>query len=325
MAPMELGSRRGSKDLDRYLLDGEKLVAAVHQHWAKVSGQIAAALGAFLLALFLDFNLPRDAQALSTFAWWFFFAVLLWAAYHVINWQRDWFVATDKRLLLFHGLITRKVSMMPLIKVTDMQYTRTIPGRLAGYGRFIMESAGQDQALSQVNFVPKPDHHYRAICAEIFGVDDSERVMEYVDLPYAGEPGPGGSGASGGGDMGPGGGGAGGPGGAGGSGRGPGGPGGSGPAGPAGPGAGGTHPPGSSSSGYSTAIPIHRPAMPEEQTERPEDEAGRIHDYSYTDSIYRSADLERDERRKARRGQVPVDREADTGPIPIYPREEWSG
>jgi hypothetical protein len=66
--------------------------------------------------------------------------------------------------------------------------------------------------------------------------------------------------------------------------------------------------------------------MPEEQTERPEDEAGRIHDFSassYSESIYRSADLERAARRKGRRGHVAVDREADTGPIPIYPRQDW--
>ena len=86
------------------------------------------------------------------------------------EWRHDWFVATDKRLLLFYGFITRKVSMMPLIKVTDMSYERSVPGRLLGYGRFVMESAGQDQALHEVNWVPEPDHNYRVICAEIFGV-----------------------------------------------------------------------------------------------------------------------------------------------------------
>ena len=40
-----------------------------------------------------------------------------------------------------------------------------------------MESAGQDQALHHVNWVPDPDHTYRAICAEIFGVDDRDRVL----------------------------------------------------------------------------------------------------------------------------------------------------
>ena len=49
--------------------------------------------------------------------------------------------------------------MMPLIKVTDMSYNRSVPGRILGYGRFVMESAGQDQALREVNWVPDPDQH----------------------------------------------------------------------------------------------------------------------------------------------------------------------
>jgi len=59
---------------------------------------------------------------------------------------------------------------------TDMSYSRSIPGRILGYGQFIMESAGQDQALHDINWVPDPDHTYRAICAEMFGVDDHDRV-----------------------------------------------------------------------------------------------------------------------------------------------------
>src|SRR5215207_9277290 len=228
MGPISFGNRRGSRDLDRYLLDGEKLVAAVHQHWAKISGHLAAAFAALLLALYLDFELPRSAQPVSTVAWWVFIGVLIWAGFHVFMWRYDWFVATDKRLLLFHGLITRRVSMMPLIKVTDMSYTRTVPGRMLGYGRFIMESAGQDQALSAINFVPDPDHHYRAICAEIFGVEDSERVHEVGEVPYAGQPGP--RPPTFGGGAGPGG-----PGGPGGP-TGPEGPGPSGPGAPGGPG-----------------------------------------------------------------------------------------
>lgn len=176
------------RELRRYLLDGEKLVTAVHQHWAKVIWQVTAAVAAFIVALWADFSAPRSAQPFVTLLWVVFFGVLVWAAYHVVNWRLDWFVATDKRLLLFHGFITRQVSMMPLIKVTDMSYHRSIPGRMLKYGRFVMESAGQDQALGTINFVPRPTHHYRAICAEIFGVDDMERVVEVLpedDDPYA--------------------------------------------------------------------------------------------------------------------------------------------
>ena len=161
-------------ELDRYLLDGERLVTAVHQHWGKVAEPVASAVAAGALALWVDATIPAELALVSTLLWWAWFAVLARTAYKIAEWRHDWFVATDKRLLLFYGFVTRKVSMMPLSKVTDMSYNRSVPGRMLGYGRFVMESAGQDQALREVNWVPDPDQHYRAICAEIFGVADHE-------------------------------------------------------------------------------------------------------------------------------------------------------
>ena len=168
-------------ELDRYLLDGERLVTAVHQHWGKVAEPVATAVAAGMLALWVDATIPPELGLVSTVLWWAWFAVLARTAYKIAEWRHDWFVATDKRLLLFYGFVTRKVSMMPLSKVTDMSYNRSIPGRMLGYGRFVMESAGQDQALREVNWVPDPDQHYRAICAEIFGVADHGE-------PHAAEP-----------------------------------------------------------------------------------------------------------------------------------------
>ncbi|WP_406833067.1 PH domain-containing protein [Pedococcus sp. KACC 23699] len=167
-------SERRHAELDRYLLDGERLVTAVHQHWGKVAEPVASAAAGLVVALWADVKLPPSVGVVSTVLWWAWFALVLRMAYLVAEWRHDWFVATDKRLLLFYGFITRKVSMMPLAKVTDMSYERSVPGRILGYGRFVMESAGQDQALRVVNWVPDPDHHYRAICAEIFGVSDHE-------------------------------------------------------------------------------------------------------------------------------------------------------
>ena len=59
--------------------------------------------------------------------------------------------------------------MMPLLKVTDMTYDRSILGRVLGYGKFVLESAGRDQALSRIDHVPDADTHYRAICTQLFG------------------------------------------------------------------------------------------------------------------------------------------------------------
>jgi hypothetical protein len=175
---MSPAPRGNHQELDRYLLDGERLVTAVHQHWGKVAEPVGSAVAGAVVALWVDARIPPEAGWLGTVVWWAWFALVLRAAYRVAEWRHDWFVATDKRLLLFYGFITRKVSMMPLMKVTDMSYERSVPGRLVGYGRFVMESAGQDQALREVNWVPQPDHHYRAICAEIFGVADHDRVLD---------------------------------------------------------------------------------------------------------------------------------------------------
>ena len=175
---------RRHEELDRYLLDGERLVTAVHQHWGKVAEPVGSAVVGCVFAFWVDARIDPALGFLSTAVWWAWFAVVARMAYKLAEWRHDWFVATDKRLLLFYGFITRKVSMMPLMKVTDMSYERSVPGRILGYGRFVMESAGQDQALREVNWVPQPDGHYRAICAEIFGVADHARLDDDGYGPY---------------------------------------------------------------------------------------------------------------------------------------------
>ena len=165
-------ARRSSSDLSRYLLDGERVVLAIHQHWLKVVEPILTAVVAVFLALWLDVTLPDRYVPIGTVMWIFAILLIGRAGWTWYEWGRDWFVVTDKRLLMIKGFIVRHVPMMPLMKVTDMKYERTLPGRFLGYGRFIMESAGQDQAMREVDLVPRSDEVYRIICSEIFGVED---------------------------------------------------------------------------------------------------------------------------------------------------------
>jgi hypothetical protein len=182
-----MGPTPSRSEIDLYLVDGERIVFAVHQHWGRVAEPVASAVAGLVVAGWLDAKVAPELGLLSTVAWWAWFALAGRAAWKVVNWRHDWFIATDKRLLLFHGFITRRVPMMPLTKVTDMAYERSVPGRIFGYGRFVLESAGQDQALHKVSFVPDPDHHYRVICSEIFGVGDRPDPFEDpFDRPFDG-------------------------------------------------------------------------------------------------------------------------------------------
>ena len=71
-------------------------------------------------------------------------------------------------MLLATGIVTRKVAMMALVKVTDMSFERSSLGRLLGYGEFILESAGAEQALRVVDFLPYPEQLYLEVCGLIF-------------------------------------------------------------------------------------------------------------------------------------------------------------
>jgi len=275
-------TRDTPKGLDRVLLPGEKLVVAVHSHWATLIEPVASTVAALALAIWIDSNVTRRTQTFGTIFWWVFIAVLLRLLWILFDYGNHWFLATDKRLLLRYGIITKKVAMMPLLKVTDMSYVRTAPGRILGYGKFVLESAGQDQALREVKWVPDPDRTYRVICAEIFHITPPPGDEDYEEIDLPGFP-----------DDGS---------------RGPGRPGGpAGPAGPAGPGGpGGPTPPVSpinptaSGDSYPDVHRTHNPiqerldsysrAVPVQRGPRPE-------------TVYESDDL-----RRRRRG-------ADTGPI----------
>ena len=163
---MDAGGFRG---LERYLLPTERRVIAVRRHWARLAGPALSALGGLVVLMWLDQVLPLGlplARDLLLAAWVLLLARLTW---RVLEWREDWFVVTDRRLLMRSGLVTRRVAMMPLIKVTDMSYSRPPAGRLLGYGEIVIESAGHDQALRRIRHLPDPDVLYLEICELLFG------------------------------------------------------------------------------------------------------------------------------------------------------------
>lgn len=162
------------RGLQRYLLPGERTVAEIRPHGIVLVKPALVILVATLIAGWLDVSVSDASSGVLTWIWFAWLAVLVWSAWQWIEWRNTRVVATDKRIVLFEGWLKHKVSMMPLKKVTDMAYERSIPGRILGYGTFILESAGQDQALSRIDFVPHPDANYRAITGEIFGIVDPE-------------------------------------------------------------------------------------------------------------------------------------------------------
>ncbi len=160
-------------EVNKYLLPHEQQVVTVRRHPAMLMGPALLTLGGLIAAVAVSDTILKG-QLLLVYLVWIGWATLLarliWKA---LGWAVDYFVVTSQRMILTSGVLTRKVAMMPMAKVTDMSFQRSFWGRLLGYGEFILESAGQDQALRTVDHIPYPEQLYLEVCNLIFPSKDA--------------------------------------------------------------------------------------------------------------------------------------------------------
>lgn len=165
------------KEIPRYLADTETSALGGQIHEAVMILPISAFVVGTIGVFFAFGQLPDDADGARNVVALLWFALLLWVVWQWFEWTRDVIFITGYRIIKVHGIIVRKVAMMPIGKVTDMSYLKTPAGYLLGYGEFIVESAGQDQALRDIKFVPDPDNTYRHIQNLLF-----KKVPQDVNL-----------------------------------------------------------------------------------------------------------------------------------------------
>ena len=153
----------------RYLASEEHLELEVRRHFAVLVRPLLEAIGVVVVGVVIGYILSPDdgSDLLDTVLGLvaaFFFLRLGWKLW---EWYEDRIVVTDQRVVEISGILTRRVASMPLSKVTDMTYRRSLLGRLMGYGELVLESAGQQQALERISHLPHPDDFYRTLTSLI--------------------------------------------------------------------------------------------------------------------------------------------------------------
>ena len=155
----------------RYLLSGEQLVEEVHWHVVALLRPTLQLVGGLLLIGVMAGGVPPGNVFGNVLA----LAALVLAGYYAVKllaWRHERLIITDRRLLLVTGLLSRRVEVMPLVKVTDFRFEQPLLGRLLpgdGWGTFVFESAGQEGRLNRVENLPHPDELYQALTDQIFG------------------------------------------------------------------------------------------------------------------------------------------------------------
>jgi membrane protein YdbS with pleckstrin-like domain len=111
---------------------------------------------------------------LSTLAW---FGIMGWVGLRIAYWHFYRFILTNKRVMVVEGIIARHVAMMPLARVTDMKYEQSPTGRMLNFGTFVIESAGQEQALREIPHLPNPNDLYLQVVEEMYEPDAVEERL----------------------------------------------------------------------------------------------------------------------------------------------------
>jgi hypothetical protein len=154
--------------VNEYLMPSEQVVTRVRMHPIAIVRPAFLILAGLIGVGIVTGNSGPSSIGFTKIIWILWFALFAWQGWKIANWWRRYFVVTENRLMLITSLIDTDVGMMPLAKVTDMRLHQSTAGRMFGYGEFIVESAGQEQALSKVPFVPYPKEMYQEILALIF-------------------------------------------------------------------------------------------------------------------------------------------------------------
>ncbi len=154
--------------LARYLLPNERHVISVREHPAVLIRPIFFVLIGLALAGWLS-NSAAHGNGTVILAIWVAWGLLgVWLLVRLAEWSVHYFAITSQRLMLSTGLVTKKVNMIPLPKVTDIEFRRSTTGRFLGYGEFEILAPGMDGRMRNIRFLPYPEQLYLEVCGLMF-------------------------------------------------------------------------------------------------------------------------------------------------------------
>jgi uncharacterized membrane protein YdbT with pleckstrin-like domain len=161
---------RARKDVEKYLLPGELPVVVTRRHWAVLIEPTAKSLAGFLIGGWLLVFDPAN-RVTSSAGLLVLLAVAVYYGLRFAEWWMRHFIVSRRRVLLTSGVIARTVTLLPLRRITDLTWQETLLGQVLGYGTFRFESAGQDQALRHLTYMPDAQKRYRQVSELLFSSD----------------------------------------------------------------------------------------------------------------------------------------------------------
>jgi uncharacterized membrane protein YdbT with pleckstrin-like domain len=134
----------------------ERVVHNLRPHWRKVAIPVVLVPLVVGLASYGWFSLPdNSARKYLRYVILAAAAVILlwWSLRPFLFWLSTRYVVTDRRVLMRSGILSRTGRDVPLTRVNDVSFKRTVVERMFGSGTLVIESAGERGQVT-LNDVP---------------------------------------------------------------------------------------------------------------------------------------------------------------------------
>jgi uncharacterized membrane protein YdbT with pleckstrin-like domain len=158
---------------DRSLAVGEELVEVLHPHWKTLVRPVGLAIVVIAAVLVGEVLIPAgksaavERLALAVVA----IVVLMWfLVYPILVWRTTRYEVTTKRLQVRTGVIARNGRDIPLSRISDVQFRKSLLDRIFGCGTLVVESPGEhgETVLPEIP-------HVERVSALMFQLVEDER------------------------------------------------------------------------------------------------------------------------------------------------------
>lgn len=161
------------------LAEGEQPVLVLHPHWKTMVGPFAVSFLVVAALLVAEVMIPNGSAANLIRLGVLVVAILLlmvWLTVPVLRWRTTMYELTTRRLRMREGILIRKGRDIPLSRITDVSFSKSLLDRMLGSGRLVVESAGEH---GEVMLTEIP--HVERVQSVLFQLVEDERGRASIE------------------------------------------------------------------------------------------------------------------------------------------------
>jgi hypothetical protein len=170
---------------EAYLAPNERVLSVTSRHPVALASPFFVWLGVLMIGLAsgVSYNEATGTTELSYVGAGIILSGSVLLGWKVWRWRTARYVLTDHRLMYMEGIVSRRVTGLPLRSVLDTTFHQTVMGRIFGYGDIEVNLSGHP-GLRRLTRLARPATLYYSILSLTAVRDVTERAPP--DIPDAG-------------------------------------------------------------------------------------------------------------------------------------------